>query len=172
MVTYVKGDATKPQGDGHKIIAHITNDEGLWGSGFVVALDKAFGSGPREKYLAGYNYWTRTQGLLFMPLGTITRARVNGYRDAPDTPHEERSTTLVYNMTAQHRTIRHVEKPVCYKAIEHCLNEVAASALSFNASVHMPRIGAGLAGGDWNVIESIINRTLTLRDISVTVYDL
>jgi O-acetyl-ADP-ribose deacetylase (regulator of RNase III) len=172
MVTYVKGDATKPIGDGPKIIAHITNDDGGWGAGFTGALDRAFGPGPQMKYRAEYDYWTKTQGLLFMPLGTISRARVNGYRDAPDTPHEERSVTLVYNMTAQHRTIRHVEKPVCYKSIEHCLISVAAKAFEIGATVHMPRIGCGLAGGDWNVVESIINRTLTLRDIDVTVYDL
>jgi hypothetical protein len=40
------------------------------------------------------------------------------------------------------------------------------------ATVHMPRIGTGLARGNWEVIESIINRTLTLRDVDVTVYDL
>jgi len=48
---------------------------------------------------------------------------------------------------------------------------LAEIANQIGASVHMPRIGCGLAGGDWNVVESIINRTLTLRDVDVTVYD-
>jgi hypothetical protein len=38
------------------------------------------------------------------------------------------------------------------------------------ATVHMPRIGSGLAGGDWNRIESIVNETLGF--IEITVYDL
>ena len=37
----------------------------------------------------------------------------------------------------------------------------------------MPRIGAGLAGGQWDTIEEIINRILVVEgNIDVTVYDL
>src|SRR5262245_8320884 len=36
-ITYVKGDATSPQADGNKIIAHVCNDVGKWGKGFVLA---------------------------------------------------------------------------------------------------------------------------------------
>jgi len=36
----------------------------------------------------------------------------------------------------------------------------------------MPRIGAGLAGGDWDTIEAIITEELCAHDIPVTVYDL
>jgi hypothetical protein len=34
------GDATKPEGAGVKIIAHVCNDIGAWGRGFVLALSK------------------------------------------------------------------------------------------------------------------------------------
>jgi hypothetical protein len=34
----VTGDATTPTGEGNKIIAHICNDIGGWGKGFVVAI--------------------------------------------------------------------------------------------------------------------------------------
>ena len=36
----------------------------------------------------------------------------------------------------------------------------------------MPRIGCGLAGGDWNKVEKIINETLIDKGIEVYVYDL
>jgi hypothetical protein len=36
----------------------------------------------------------------------------------------------------------------------------------------MPRIGTGLAGGSWPVVEEIIGETLTQAGIRVTVYDL
>lgn len=161
MVNYVKGDATKPQGDGQKIIAHIVNDEGLWGAGFVLAVDK-LSPIPRNLYLQDYRYWTKNEGMVFIPLGQIQMSSV-GHKK-PD--------IMVCNMVAQHRTIRTIEKPICYKSLEAALNLLAEEAIEMDASVHMPRIGAGLARGDWNVIESIIDRTLTLRDISVTVYDL
>jgi hypothetical protein len=35
----------------------------------------------------------------------------------------------------------------------------------------MPRIGCGLAGGKWELIEPIIVRTLVARGVPVTVYD-
>ncbi len=40
------------------------------------------------------------------------------------------------------------------------------------ASVHMPRIGAGLAGGDWREIEQIILDELAAHDLDITIYDL
>jgi hypothetical protein len=36
----------------------------------------------------------------------------------------------------------------------------------------MPRMGAGLAGGDWEVIELLIQETLCASDVAVYVYDL
>src|SRR5881394_2532040 len=37
-IQFVRGDATAPRGSGAKIIAHICNDLGTWGKGFVLAL--------------------------------------------------------------------------------------------------------------------------------------
>ncbi|AVD99305.1 hypothetical protein SEA_BILLNYE_128 [Streptomyces phage BillNye] len=158
MVTYVKGDATKPQGDGKKIIAHVCNDEGLWGSGFVLAVNK-LSPLPRMLYLQEHKFWTEEAGFTFTPLGVTQLVTVA-------------ENLMVCNMVAQHRTIRHVEKPICYKSLEAALNELAGRARDEEATVHMPRIGAGLARGNWEVIESIVNRTLTLQDVDVTVYDL
>jgi len=62
--------------------------------------------------------------------------------------------------------------PVRYDAIEQALSDLASTALALVASVHMPRIGSGLAGGDWAVIEAIIKRTVANAGVSVTVYDL
>ncbi|PSL41287.1 hypothetical protein CLV51_1211 [Chitinophaga niastensis] len=39
-IIYFKGDATKPLGSANKIIAHICNDIGGWGKGFVTAISK------------------------------------------------------------------------------------------------------------------------------------
>ena len=36
----------------------------------------------------------------------------------------------------------------------------------------MPRIGAGLAGGAWTIIEGIIREELSAKNIPVAVYDL
>ena len=39
-------------------------------------------------------------------------------------------------------------------------------------SVQMPKMGCGLAGGDWKIIEKIIIEELCSNDIEVTIYEL
>ncbi|MBG0823331.1 hypothetical protein HS048_21615 [Planomonospora sp. ID91781] len=56
--------------------------------------------------------------------------------------------------------------------LQQCLTALAEAAAERRASVHLPRIGAGLAGGSWNDIEPVISRCLADRGIAVTVYDL
>jgi len=55
--------------------------------------------------------------------------------------------------------------------VETALTTVAEHARELDASVHMPRIGCGLAGGRWEEIEPIIGRTLIKNGVPVTVYD-
>src|SRR5437899_2936801 len=57
------------------------------------------------------------------------------------------------------------------EAVAECLQKVAAKATELRVSIHMPRIGCGLAGGDWSRIEPLINEYLCDQGLSVTVYD-
>jgi hypothetical protein len=59
-----------------------------------------------------------------------------------------------------------------YGALFSALEKVAALASTQQATVHMPRIGTGEAGGSWNIIEGIIRETLIARGIEVRIYDL
>ena len=71
------------------------------------------------------------------------------------------------------RGIRRVgsRPPIRYEAIAACLSQVAARAKELDASGQMPRIGCGLAGGEWSVIEPLIEQHLVAAGVSVTVYD-
>ena len=62
--------------------------------------------------------------------------------------------------------------PIRYEAVEKCLQNVAAKARELNATLHMPRIGCGLAGGSWDRIEPLIQRTLIELGLDAHVYDL
>jgi O-acetyl-ADP-ribose deacetylase (regulator of RNase III) len=78
----------------------------------------------------------------------------------------------VANMIGQEGMgVKQGRPPIRYEAIEEGLRRVAAFASERGASVHMPRIGCGLAGGKWEVIEPIIERTLIAASVEVTVYD-
>ncbi len=79
----------------------------------------------------------------------------------------------VANLIGQHGMgIRQGIPPVRYEAIRAGLSHVAGFANTHAASVHMPRIGCGLAGGRWEEIEPIIDEELCTREVPVTVYDL
>lgn len=152
-IHYVKGDATRPEKTclGGKLIVHVCNNERKWGSGFVVALSKRW-SEPEDTYRCSD-----------MVLGECSLAVVN----------EE---VAVLNMIAQMgiRTVanKHGTSPIRYDALRGCLRRARGIALSTGASVHAPRIGAGRAGGDWGMIETILMDELVDHGIHVYVYDL
>ena len=152
-LNYLKGDATEPQGQGKKIIVHICNDIGAWGAGFVLALSRKW-SEPQSEY----KNWFRS-GKDF-ELGEVQFVKVE-------------EDIFVANMIAQRGLVPdEYGPPVRYEAIVTGLHRVAKKAMELDASLHMPRIGSGLAGGDWNMIEKIIKRTLADKGLHVTVYDL
>ncbi|MGA3525457.1 macro domain-containing protein [Melissospora conviva] len=150
----IKGDATSPQAKGRKVIAHICNDLGGWGKGFVLAISRRWPEPERD-----YRAWHRGRAGNDFALGATRLVQV-----APD--------LWVANMVGQ-RGIKtgSAGVPIRYEAVERCLDSLAEHALTLGASVHMPRIGCGLAGGTWTRMEPIILRTLCARDIAVTVYD-
>ena len=83
-------------------------------------------------------------------------------------------TTLIANMITQDFYGYDGNRYADYDAIRTAfleLNECCRHLFSFDeyAAVAMPRIGAGLGGGDWNVIEQIIEETST--NYQPVVYD-
>lgn len=153
-ITYLRGDSTKPAGDGNKIIAHVCNDVGGWGRGFVLALSTRW-KGPENEY----RKWAAS-GEKFK-LGEVRFVNVE-------------KDIWVANMIGQHDVVadQNGNPPVRYDAIRKALSKVSAFARQKAASVHMPRIGCGLAGGRWEQIEPSIVETLTSAGIRTYVYDL
>lgn len=160
MIRYVTGDATRPVGAGMKIIAHVCNDAGGWGAGFVLAISRRWGE-PRR----AYREWMASE--------------------YPGRLHETQfvrveEDVVVANMIAQrgfggfgsfvNEIGGTINPPLEYDALETCLEMVATGARAPGVSIHMPRIGCGLAGGTWDRVESIIARVC--KGVDVTVYDL
>lgn len=44
-------------------------------------------------------------------------------------------------------------------------------SFDYSFTIHMPRIGCGLAGGDWNIVEQIIKDEFINKGIEAYVYD-
>lgn len=158
---YVTGDATQPITH-PAIVAHVCNDAGRWGRGFVLALSRRWPSAER----AYRNWWTDRAALVRDQPFALGRTQF--------VPVDPANSVLVANMVAQRGVDRDASgtPPIRYGALRACLNDVAAVAAEMGASVHMPRIGCGLAGGRWDMVDRILRVTLGRANVLTVVYDL
>jgi O-acetyl-ADP-ribose deacetylase (regulator of RNase III) len=156
-VRYVQGDATAPHGSGPRMIGHVVNDAGRWGRGFVTAISQRW-SVPETAYRDWYRR-RRDAGSDFA-LGACQLVCVE-------------DDLWVANMIAQHGIARRgrPDPPIRYDALSTALQQLAAHSHRLGASVHLPRIGCGLAGGTWDRVEVLLHN-LTSHGVAVTVYDL
>jgi O-acetyl-ADP-ribose deacetylase (regulator of RNase III) len=152
LIHYRVGDATQPGASGEQIaqgpwvIAHVCNDANRWGAGFTHAISARWIE-PAKLYRAQRDH----------VLGSVLFAKVT-------------ANGTVANMIAQQGYGRDGRRYLRYDALETCLITVAAHAHRTRATVHCPRIGCGLAGGDWADVEPILMRAT--RGLDVFVYDL
>lgn len=130
MIEYRTGDATIPV-ERPVVIAHVVNDEGGWGAGFVVPLGR--------RYPAAERAYRRE----VPSLGAVQWVEV------------EPGAVWVANLCAQ-RGFATRERPCAldYDALAKCL--AALVHVAAGATVQMPRIGCGLAGGEWSRVEALI----------------
>lgn len=124
------------------------------GKGFVLAVSRRW---PEPE--AAYRAWHRERARNDFGLGAAQFVQVERY-------------VWVANLVGQ-RGIRTGSKgvPVRYEAIDAALGLLAGKAAELGASVHMPRIGCGLAGGKWSRVEPLVMERLVKPGIAVTVYD-
>ena len=153
-IEYRKGDATSPLKSGNKIIVHVCNDIGGWGRGFVMAISKKWKK-PEEYFR---NWYSSKENFA---LGEVQLVKVE-------------EDIWIANLIGQHdiKADRNGIPPIRYDAISKGLNKIAGMTIQFKATVHMPRIGCGLAGGNWEEMKKIVMKELIDKGVSVTVYDL
>ena len=157
-LSYLIGDATQPiiREDEYSVIVHCCNTLGVWGAGFVIPLAKHYPNA-RSSY---FNYIHKGN----VKLGDVDEVKVT-------------DNIYVANLMGQKFIGKcpNGEIPCDYNAIEKGFLNIIATWFNRNEyySIHMPRIGCGLAGGDWKVIEDIIKRTfIDMANVDVFVYDL
>ncbi|WP_309940440.1 macro domain-containing protein [Aureibacter tunicatorum] len=132
----------------------MCNNLGGWGKGFVLAISKRW-----KEPEAAYRSWHRNRAKNDFALGNIQIVQAEQY-------------IYIANMLGQQgmRTGSN-GVPIRFEAVRECLEKLVLEAERLNASVHMPRIGCGLAGGKWDRVEPIIKETLIDKGIQVTIYD-
>ena len=152
--------------DSPVIIPHITNDINVWGSGFVVALDKAwpeseFGdSAPRVvdstagNVLGKVSYALPEDGVVIANMCAQT-----GIRPMSTGPRS-----------------KVVRKPIRYSALVSCMNSVANMAQGITSDegvrphILAPKFGSLRAGGNWDFIEELIEEIWIEFPVTVVTY--
>jgi O-acetyl-ADP-ribose deacetylase (regulator of RNase III) len=154
-ITFVRGDALEPRGKGRKLIVHVVNDATPnWGGrGFAQALRRKWPA-VQESFIQ----WA-TMGTGALSLGHVHMERLD-------------DDLTVASMVCQRGYGASPRTRLRYAALESCLFTVAREAQERAASVHMPRIGCGEAGGSWQLVQELITSILLVSDVPVFVYDL
>jgi Predicted Zn peptidase len=150
----VIGDALQPRGSGNQIVVQVVNDKtpNWGGGGFASAVRRRF-----PQVQEDFRGWAQHQGTK-LKLGSVRFSRVD-------------DRLMVGSIVAQHGYGPSAKPRLKYSALREGLWSVGKTACVRNASVHMPRIGAGQAGGSWDVISDLVQETLLDQGVSVTVYD-
>lgn len=151
-IDYLKGDATQPRGTGHRFLLQIVNDQALtWGGGFSLVV--------RKKWPAvhdAFHAWVMNRENLKLGKLHVASAEEN---------------LLVLSMIAQHGYGPSPRPRIRYVALRKCLSAVGDLATESHATVHMPRIGCGQAGGSWDVVSELVTDALCNKGTKVFVYD-
>jgi hypothetical protein len=154
MLQYLVGNALQPRGLEPKMIVHLTNDKAAsWGGG---GFSNSIGAKWQPVHDA-YRTWAASRRPL--SLGDVH------FADAS-------SDITIASVVAQKGYGVATGTRLRYQALRSGLVAVGAEATKRNATIHMPRIGTGLAGGTWEVVEEIVREALCDSGIRVTVYDL
>lgn len=146
MIKYVQGDLFKAPED---MLAHGCNCRNGFGSGVAYYMAQKY---PKVK--AEFHDKYEEDG---WRLGDVQFVRL-----------VSKDHQYVANCATQYhylpRTVCHVD----YDAVRTSMGKVKEFAKSKGLSVAIPKIGAGLAGGDWETIEKILQEVFS--DYDVTVY--
>ena len=154
-INYVIGNATNPPRVASAVIVHCCNDIGAWGRGFVLALSKRWKEPEHQ-----YRVWASGDSSTKFALGEVQFVQV-----------EAKPALWVANIIGQHGIRRRGgAPPVRYDAILQGLAAVGARASEYSATVHMPRIGCGLAGGTWDKIEAIVKHDRARYGVSQDIF--
>ena len=138
MINYVTGDLL---GATQRVIIHGCNAQGVMGSGVARQI--------RQRWPNVYEVYALRHRVFGLGLGEIV-------------PVATLDGRIIVNCITQDGFGRDGRRYVDYDAIDRCLALVNDRVQGWEATeVAMPRIGAGLGGGDWEVIEQIVLRNAT-----------
>jgi O-acetyl-ADP-ribose deacetylase (regulator of RNase III) len=170
MINYIDGDLIELAKKGmFDVIVHGCNCQSTMGAGIAPQMARAFGCdkfsmelwGPDINKLGNIDYE-------ILVLGENSIWSLNDAKNNKEEPELVVVNAYTQNMYGKNHKDG-VSMPFDYEAFTVCMRKI--NEKFSNKHVGMPKIGAGLAGGNWNRIESIIMGTLTRCKVTVVNYE-
>jgi O-acetyl-ADP-ribose deacetylase (regulator of RNase III) len=144
---YVKGDLVR---DAHEydVICHGCNCFITMGAGIAKFIKRKFPQAYEADKKTAYGDANK--------LGTITTA------------YDKKSDVTIINAYIQHHC-KGRDVLVEYSAVRECMKKIKEEFSG--KKIGLPKIGAGLAGGDFMVIENIIKEELAGEDVTIVIFN-
>lgn len=146
MIHYVKGDLFSTN---HQIIAHGVNCRGAFGAGVAGLMAEKY---PKSKYRYLEKFYSEN-----WHLGDVQLVKID-------------TNLYIANCATQDAYYPRNQVHADYLAIRQAMEKVKRFAQLKQFKIAMPKIGSGLAGGEWTIIENILNAVF--EDYDITVYTL
>lgn len=155
LLSYVVGNVLEPRGTGPKIVGHVVNNKtSNWGGrGVAIAIKNRWPTSQDD-----FKKWS-SERRLSEALGDVCLTKID-------------DQLYIASMIAQVGYGPSSGPRLRYGALHSCLEKLASEAAALGASVHLPRIGVGQAGGRWPVVEELLKLTMSEIDVRTTIYDL
>jgi len=144
-VTEIKGDLFETHCD---VIAHGVNCRNGFGSGIAGQIAKLY---PEVK--EAYHRKFKEEG---WKLGETQYVKTE-------------NDLWVVNCSTQDKYGYDNELLVDYDAVRKCMTQVQMGLSPFCLTLAIPRIGCGLAGGDWKIVKQILEEVFTEMEVLVYV---
>ena len=145
MITYKKGNLLATE---DSVIIHGCNARGVMGAGVALQI--------KLKYPKAFTDYERFCKQRANPLGLVCISTQPDYK-------------VIINAITQSGYSNENTRHVSYDAVDDCMVRIGQYSEP-QTRISIPKIGAGLGGGDWKVIEAIINHRLS--EFNITVWEL
>lgn len=153
FVHFIHGDLLAPRPMPPNVVCQLVNDRAIrWGGGVAKKMAQRHPNAEAE-----FGQWIRS------------------------IPRPARLGEVHYATTAEGTTVASLVAQegygpggtrIRYNALAKCLADVARYASIHDASVHMPRLGTGGAGAEWEIVEALIRQNFEDLPKGVWIYDL
>jgi len=161
MINTIEGNVLAvPKG----IIVHGCNCQGVMGAGVALQIKNIYPAAYkvyRDKYESRSNPKPGDGLQMGLQLGEITFAEVEPFKIIVN-------ANTQYSCGGDKRYVDYEAVAQCFEKVERLARMIENTNSGKKLDIFFPMIGAGLAGGNWNIISTIIDETVS-NDFNKTV---